>query len=66
MCYVAGDISDHIEIVEKVWELLVPRFHRVFFVPGNHDLWTTRITTIRSKVEGKHRFVQEMRRPHKS
>lgn len=38
---VAGDISDHIEIVEKVWEILVPRFHRVFFVPGNHDLWTT-------------------------
>eukprot|EP01043_Picozoa_sp_COSAG02_P053636 COSAG02_NODE_5953_length_3916_cov_1.450616_3_plen_304_part_00 len=38
---VAGDVSDHIEIVEKVWEILVPRFHRVFFVPGNHDLWTT-------------------------
>lgn len=30
---VAGDVSDHIEIVEQVWKLLVPRFHRVFFVP---------------------------------
>ena len=36
----AGDISDHLEIVEQVWKILTPRFHRVFFVPGNHDLWT--------------------------
>ena len=36
----AGDISDHLEIVEQVWKILTPTFHRVFFVPGNHDLWT--------------------------
>ena len=38
---VAGDVSEHMEILEMVWKILVPRFHRVFFVVGNHDLWTS-------------------------
>ena len=38
---VAGDVSEHMEILEIVWKILVPRFHRVFFVVGNHDLWTS-------------------------
>ena len=41
MLCVAGDVSEHMEILETVWKILVPRFHRVFFVVGNHDLWTS-------------------------
>jgi hypothetical protein len=36
---VAGDISHDTSILEEVLELLRERFGRVFFVPGNHDLW---------------------------
>jgi len=36
---VAGDISDDIGLMERALSLLMKRFGRVFFVPGNHDLW---------------------------
>lgn len=38
---VAGDISHRLNLVEQTLELLADRFAAVFFVPGNHDLWTT-------------------------
>ncbi len=38
---VAGDISHRLALVEKTLGLLADRFAAVFFVPGNHDLWTT-------------------------
>jgi 3',5'-cyclic AMP phosphodiesterase CpdA len=37
---VAGDISNAIERIEQTLSLLADRFERVFWVPGNHDLWT--------------------------
>ncbi len=45
---VAGDISDDIVILEKTLLLLMQRFARVFFVPGNHDLWIRRDTVSHS------------------
>ncbi|MCH2022183.1 MAG: metallophosphoesterase [Saprospiraceae bacterium] len=36
---IAGDISDKISAIEKVFKKLVSKFHLVLFVPGNHDLW---------------------------
>ncbi|XP_024542337.1 uncharacterized protein LOC9648112 isoform X2 [Selaginella moellendorffii] len=36
---VAGDVSDNLETFKDTMRLLKERFHRVFFVPGNHDLW---------------------------
>lgn len=38
----AGDISDAPDLLEICFVELVRRFHRVLFVPGNHDLWVQR------------------------
>lgn len=35
----AGDISHNINELTKVLKILSSKFNRVFFVPGNHDLW---------------------------
>lgn len=39
---VAGDISDDLGVVRRTLRSLRSKFARVFFVPGNHDLWVTR------------------------
>ncbi len=36
---VAGDISHALEKLERALDALRQRFGRVFFVPGNHDVW---------------------------
>lgn len=36
---VAGDVSEEIQRVEAALRLLTSKFARVFFCPGNHDLW---------------------------
>lgn len=36
---VAGDIGHRLQLVEDTLSLLRRRFGRIFFVPGNHDLW---------------------------
>lgn len=36
---VAGDIGHRLQLVEDTLQLLGTRFGRLFFVPGNHDLW---------------------------
>lgn len=35
----AGDISHKLKLFSITLELLVKKFKKVFFVPGNHDLW---------------------------
>ncbi|MEM7582724.1 MAG: metallophosphoesterase [Acidobacteriota bacterium] len=37
---VAGDIGEREAHLRFALDVLVPRFARVFWVPGNHDLWT--------------------------
>lgn len=37
---VAGDVSNSIVILRDALETLVATFKAVFYVPGNHDLWT--------------------------
>ena len=37
---VAGDVANDIAKVEQTLRLLKTRFAQVFYVPGNHDLWT--------------------------
>lgn len=39
---VAGDISDDIALIQWCFATLQAKFRRVFFVPGNHDLWVSR------------------------
>lgn len=38
----AGDVSDRLILLDEAFKTLVRRFATVLFVPGNHDLWTTR------------------------
>lgn len=38
----AGDISDALDRIEHCFEHMCCRFKKVFFVPGNHDLWVHR------------------------
>lgn len=37
---VAGDVGETEEQMRFAWSLLQPRFARLFWVPGNHELWT--------------------------
>jgi predicted phosphodiesterase len=36
---VAGDAAHHLDLCEAALATLRQRFSRVFFIPGNHDLW---------------------------
>jgi predicted phosphodiesterase len=36
---VAGDIADRFEVIEETLSLLTGKFRKVFYVPGNHELW---------------------------
>ena len=36
---VAGDVADQLEIIRDTLSLLRAKFQRVFFMPGNHELW---------------------------
>jgi hypothetical protein len=38
----AGDVSDDLAVLRQVLGLLREKFARVFFVPGNHELWVRR------------------------
>ena len=38
----AGDVASNRELVEWALERLAAAYSRVFFVPGNHDLWVIR------------------------
>lgn len=38
-CVVAGDVSHRLDVLEETLGHLCDAFARVFFVPGNHELW---------------------------
>src|SRR4051794_15198042 len=37
---VAGDVSHEPEVLRRTFHIFLERFRHVFFVPGNHELWT--------------------------
>jgi Calcineurin-like phosphoesterase len=37
---VAGDVSHSMEVLRRTLDIFLQRFRHVFFVPGNHELWT--------------------------
>ena len=45
---VAGDLSDNTEDIKRSLYILRGKFQHVFFVPGNHDLWTVRDRSLNS------------------
>ncbi len=42
---VAGDVAHRLELIQATLASLRPKFARIFFVPGNHDLWVTGAAT---------------------
>jgi len=36
---IAGDIVHDLKKMQQLFENLVPKFYKVLFVPGNHDVW---------------------------
>jgi predicted MPP superfamily phosphohydrolase len=49
---VAGDVSDNPATLEKCLSSLVEAFHKVFFVPGNHELWVSRSKKTEAELKG--------------
>lgn len=37
----AGDVSDSLTLLREALQILLGKFHRLCFVPGNHELWLT-------------------------
>ncbi|MBE2225682.1 MAG: metallophosphoesterase, partial [Anaerolineae bacterium] len=37
---VVGDVCENIDLFEKAMALLTKKFAKLFWTPGNHDLWT--------------------------
>ncbi|MCM2451874.1 metallophosphoesterase [Agrobacterium vitis] len=66
----AGDVSDDVKLAEACFAALSSKFARVFFVPGNHDLWVRRDEGVNSldkfhamlKLAGEHGLLTE---PHR-
>jgi len=50
----AGDISDSMHVLARSLEEFIRRFHRVLFVPGNHEMWTIRDGSRFTSIEKFH------------
>src|SRR5690606_3410881 len=51
---VAGDVSERVEHLRATLDLLTDRFARVFWVPGNHDLWCPPTALDRSRGQARY------------
>lgn len=51
---VAGDVGEKPEHLEQTLEVLVPRFGRVVWTPGNHDLWCPRTAPDRTRGQARY------------
>jgi 3',5'-cyclic AMP phosphodiesterase CpdA len=52
----AGDIGETIPHLEWTLRTLLPRFRRLVWVPGNHDLWT--LPSDPNQARGESRYLQ--------
>ncbi len=57
---VAGDVAELIVDVEWALRLLTERFERVIWVPGNHELWSTRAESAELRGENRYRALVEV------
>ncbi|ATE56352.1 metallophosphoesterase family protein [Actinosynnema pretiosum] len=57
---VAGDVGEKFHDVEWALGLLRKRFREVVWVPGNHELWTTKDDPVQSRGEVRYRQLVEM------
>lgn len=47
---VAGDVGDTPDDLARAWSRLVPRFRKVAWVPGNHELWAAPSDPLRGEA----------------
>ncbi|MEZ5492450.1 MAG: metallophosphoesterase [Gammaproteobacteria bacterium] len=58
----AGDVSDDMALLAVVFQLLQRKFHRVCFVPGNHELWISNspFNCSLAKLDAVHALCREL------
>lgn len=54
---VAGDVAERTDDLRWALELLTRRFAKVFWVPGNHELWTTARDPIQLKGRARYDYM---------
>ncbi|MCP2169321.1 3',5'-cyclic AMP phosphodiesterase CpdA [Goodfellowiella coeruleoviolacea] len=57
---VAGDVAETVADIEATLRLLRDRFARVIWVPGNHELWTTRQDPVQLRGEARYHHLVEV------
>lgn len=57
---IAGDIGEQVSEIEWTLSTLRERFAKVVWVPGNHELWTTRDDPVRLRGEERYRHLVEL------
>jgi len=57
---VAGDVAEQAAEVEWALRTLSGRFEQVIWVPGNHELWTTKDDPVRLRGERRYQHLVEM------
>jgi 3',5'-cyclic AMP phosphodiesterase CpdA len=57
---IAGDIGETVEDLEWVLGVLSPRFAKVVWVPGNHELWTLKDDPVQLRGEDRYQHLVEV------
>ncbi|MFD0691033.1 metallophosphoesterase family protein [Actinomadura fibrosa] len=57
---VAGDVAERFADVEWTLRTLAGRFSTVVWVPGNHELWTTKDDPVQARGESRYRRLVDM------
>lgn len=57
---IAGDVGEAVEDLEWVLSVLCPRFAKVVWVPGNHELWTLRDDPVQLRGEDRYRHLVDV------
>ncbi len=60
----AGDIGDSVAELELAFETLAPRFAKLIWVPGNHELWTEPRTPGAPRGAERYMALVELARRH--
>lgn len=56
----AGDVGETADHLRRAFDVLVPRFARLVWVPGNHELWSVPSDDPPLRGEEKYRYLVEL------
>jgi 3',5'-cyclic AMP phosphodiesterase CpdA len=57
---VAGDVAETVSDIRWALKTLADRFHRVVWVPGNHELWTHPRDTVTLRGVARYQYLVEL------